>query len=86
MPDTEIAVFNHLAKQDRHFHKRGTEIYIVAEGTMVMEIEGSWVTLHAGDMIIVNPSSVHKVENASEFLCHVITVDCGGSGDKYTAE
>jgi hypothetical protein len=27
MADTEVAVFNQLASQDRHYHNRGTEIY-----------------------------------------------------------
>ena len=37
MKDTEVAVFTQNAKQNRHFHKQGTEIYDVIEGMMNIE-------------------------------------------------
>jgi quercetin dioxygenase-like cupin family protein len=82
--DTEVAVFTQTARQDRHYHKTGTEIYMVLEGTMVIEVEGEDYTLSAGDMIVVQPGATHEVKpEGTEFLCRVVTANCGGAADKY---
>lgn len=84
MQDTEIAVFNEIAKQDKHYHKKGTEIYMVLEGNMKIEVERKEYTLNQGDMIVVNPYTIHEVKNANtNFVCRVITVNCGGEKDKF---
>jgi quercetin dioxygenase-like cupin family protein len=82
--DTEIAVFNQNASQDKHYHKIGTEIYMVLEGNMIIDVAGKLYTLWPGDMIVVNPESVHEVKpEGTKFLCRVITTNCGGVADKY---
>jgi mannose-6-phosphate isomerase-like protein (cupin superfamily) len=60
--DTEIAVFNQNASQDKHYHKIGTEIYMVLEGRMIIDVAGKLYSLLPGDMIVVNPMSVHEVK------------------------
>ncbi len=86
MPNAEVAVFNQYAAQDRHFHKNATEIYMVLDGKMVIEVEGDNYFLSSGDMIVVNPNAVHEVKpKGTDFLCRVVTLDCGGSQDKYIA-
>ena len=86
MRDTEVAIFNNFASQDRHYHKLGTEIYIVIEGKMSIEIEDKVYTLQASDMVVVLPYSKHQVLNErSEFISRVICVNCLGSKDKYLA-
>lgn len=83
-PDIEVATFSQLAAQDKHHHKNGTEFYSVIEGTMIIEIEGQPCTLVAGDMIVVNPGTVHEVKpEGCEFICRVISANCGGISDKY---
>ena len=82
MADTEVGLFNQLALQKRHFHRKGTEIYTVLDGEMAIEVKGKKYKLKEGDMIVVNPSSVHEVKTETEFLCHVVTVNCGGAKDK----
>lgn len=85
-PSLEIAVFNQDARQDRHYHKLGTEIYEVLEGLMVIEVEGSLHSLSPGDIIVVNPGSAHEVRpGGCEFLCRVVTASSGGASDKYMA-
>lgn len=85
MPDTEIAVFNQHAQQTRHCHRVGTEIYMVIDGDMSIEVEGDIYRLSAGDMLIVSPGAYHQVQRDGQFLCRVITVNCGGAADKYPA-
>lgn len=84
VPDMELAFFNHIASQDCHYHKIATEIYMVAEGTMVIEVAETDYTLSSGDMIIVNPNTVHQVKSDGiEFICGVVSINCGGASDKY---
>lgn len=85
MKDTESAVFNENAKQDRHYHAKATEIYLVIEGCMHICVETDLYEIEAGDMIVVNPNAWHEVKpNGNNFLCRVITVNCQGVADKYT--
>ena len=87
MKDTEVAYFTQAAPQDRHFHKLATEMYMVIEGEMVIEVEGGLYRLLPGDMMIVNPCTVHEVRReGAGFLCRVVTANCGGAADKYTVE
>ncbi|MBI1929192.1 cupin domain-containing protein [Candidatus Poribacteria bacterium] len=84
MEKMEAAVFNQQASQDCHYHKEGTEIYMVIEGNMLIAVEGTDYVLSEGDMIVVNPEAVHQVKpEGTEFICRVITVNCGGASDKY---
>ena len=86
MADTEVAVFNQYAVQDRHYHKKGTELYMVMEGMMVIDVENVSYTLKRGDILVVNPYAVHEVKaEKSRFLSRVVTVRCGGAADKYLA-
>ena len=84
MADAEVAIFNQHAAQDRHYHKQGTEIYMVLDGNMVIDIQGDDYSLSSGDMIVVNPGTVHEVKpKGTEFLSRVVTLHCGGAEDKY---
>ena len=83
--DTELALFNQTAKQTRHRHRRGTEIYELLEGRMTIEVEGADYTLEPGDLIVVQPGAAHQIRREGEFLCRVITVNCGGMRDRFEA-
>lgn len=84
MKDTEMALFNQYASQDKHYHKIGTEIYMVLEGLMLIDIDNEEFQLQSGDLVVVNPNSIHEVKpGASEFICRVITLGCQGERDKY---
>ena len=84
MNNAEMAVFNHEADQDRHYHKESTEIYETIEGEVVLEVEGKTYHLRQGDALVVHPFSVHEVKKGdTPFLCRVVTLNCGGQKDKY---
>ena len=79
----ESAVFTQVAKQTRHRHMIGTEIYLLLRGRMSIEVEGVEYRMKEGDMIVVNPGSLHEVKREGEFLCRVVTANSGGQQDKY---
>jgi mannose-6-phosphate isomerase-like protein (cupin superfamily) len=80
--NTEIAVFTETTTQDRHFHKKATEIYLILEGEMAIEIENKRYSLVQGDSIIVMAKSVHEIFRETHFLAQVITVNTIGIEDK----
>ena len=78
----ESATFTQLAKQTRHCHEIGTEIYLLLQGKMTIEVEGIEYHMTEGDMIVVNPGSFHEVRREEDFLCRVVTANAGGPQDK----
>ena len=85
--DIELAMFTELNVQDRHYHKVASEFYTVLKGVMVIEVEDQAYTLSAGDTIVINPGTVHQIKPQDcEFICQVITANCGGITDKYIDE
>ena len=85
MSDTEVAVFTQTAKQTRHCHMVATEIYMLLEGKMTIEVEEVDYILSSGDMIIVKPGAYHEVKREGEFLCRVIAINCLGQRDRHDA-
>jgi quercetin dioxygenase-like cupin family protein len=82
--DFEMSIFNQAAKQDRHYHKLGTEIYLIVEGKMLIEVENKDYLLSLGDSIVVNPGSVHLVKPSQEnFIAYVFSFNCKGVEDKF---
>jgi mannose-6-phosphate isomerase-like protein (cupin superfamily) len=83
LPSTEMAVFNENAAQQRHYHQQATEIYVVAAGTMAIEIDGAVHQMQTGDAVIIGPGVAHEIKNQGlKFTSYVIGADCGGPGDK----
>lgn len=83
MRDTELAFFTERAKQTRHCHKIGTEIYTLLEGGMTIEVAGELYTLAPGDTLVVKPGAWHEVKRDSRFHCQVVTVNCAGIKDRH---
>ena len=79
----EMATFNEVTTQDRHYHKKGTEIFIVLEGEMEIDVDDEVFTLNEGDTLVVNPRAVHEILRKKSFLARVIKVNCGGPDDKF---
>jgi quercetin dioxygenase-like cupin family protein len=59
--------------REKHFHSQMYEIYLIAQGQSVAEVEGERITLKAGDVLVVEPGEVHTfVESSSNYLHFVI--------------
>jgi mannose-6-phosphate isomerase-like protein (cupin superfamily) len=86
-PGLEMAFFTENARQDRHWHEQGTEIYTVLEGRMKIEVDGDLLELECRDSIVVRPPAVHYIPpGQGPFLCQVVVPFCGGTADKFLAD
>lgn len=86
MDTSELAYFTNKAVQDRHYHKKATEIYTILDGSFTIDIDGSEFELVQGDTIVVPPNAIHKIDNSTQFVAQVVTVNCYGASDKYISE
>ena len=64
-----------------HVHAQMTEIYVVARGTSEIRVEQETITLHAGDLIIVEPGEAHTFLSNSPDYFHVVLHTPALSGD-----
>ncbi|HEX2958303.1 MAG TPA: hypothetical protein VHO70_15825 [Chitinispirillaceae bacterium] len=89
----EIATITEFCSQDRHLHKRATEIYTVLKGQLSMFINDKEIPeLGTGDEIVVLPGTIHQVRKPSRVLekndefdmvVRVHSICCYGEDDKY---
>ena len=64
-----------------HMHTQITEIYLVARGTSQIRVEQETITLHGGDMIIIEPGEAHTFLSNSPDYFHVVLHTPALSGD-----
>jgi mannose-6-phosphate isomerase-like protein (cupin superfamily) len=57
----------------RHYHARTEEIYVVLEGSGLMEVDGEERAVGPGDAILIPPRAWHEIQADSDgglrFLC-----------------
>ena len=78
--DGEAVVIETVVQPDgfvaaAHVHPSQTERFAVAEGTLVLKVDGKEKTLTPGDVAVVEPGQAHKFWNAGDepvrFVCEV---------------
>jgi len=78
--DGEAVVIETVVQPDgfvaaAHVHPSQTERFAVAEGTLVLKVDGQEKTLSPGDVAVVEPGQAHKFWNAGDepvrFVCEV---------------
>lgn len=65
-----------------HYHEQMTEIYLVAQGTSTILVDGKEVHLKQGDAIAVEPNEVHTFIESSEDYFHFVIQTPFVKGDK----
>lgn len=57
-----------------HYHERSENIYIVLEGTVVVEIEGTRHTFGPNDVAFIPPGVRHRAGNGGDTVARVIEI------------
>ena len=65
-----------------HYHEKMYEVYLVAQGTSRMLIDGRQVDLNQGDVIALEPNEVHTFLSSSEDYFHFVIHTPFVKGDK----
>lgn len=71
---------------ENHYHAQIYEIYLVARGTSVAQVDGREVHLRAGDMLVVEPNEVHTFTSSSDDYLHFVVQAPFVKGDKVLVE
>lgn len=57
---------------ESHFHRRMTEVYMVAQGTAEIRVEQETVELSQGDVIVIEPGEAHTFLSSSSDYFHFV--------------
>lgn len=74
-----------LAEPQRHLHTESTEVYLVFQGELVLEVADEQVTLRDHEVCTVGPMTPHRIINSSPQL-EAVVIRAPGSPDRVTVE
>jgi mannose-6-phosphate isomerase-like protein (cupin superfamily) len=69
-----------------HLHRRMTEIYFMARGTVEMRVETDTVVLAEDDVIVIEPGEAHTFLNSSSDHFHFVIQTPGLVGEEAQAD
>lgn len=69
--------------QEKHYHSKMYEIYMVGRGTTTIIVNNTQINLHEGDMFVVEPGETHTFLDSSKDYFHFIIQTPFVKGDKF---
>lgn len=57
---------------DQHYHRQLYEVYLVARGSSTIAVGETSMTLHAGDVIVIEPGEVHTFVKSTPDYFHFV--------------
>ncbi len=71
--DLPVAIgYANAGLDEPHAHTRITEIYIIARGTSQIRVEQETITLHTGELIVIEPGEAHTFLSSSPDYLHIV--------------
>jgi quercetin dioxygenase-like cupin family protein len=65
--------FANQGVNERHYHRELREVYLVAMGSSTIVVGDAPMTLHPGDVVVVEPGEVHSfVESTPDYFHFVL--------------
>lgn len=66
-----------------HYHEDMQEIFVLLRGTVTMQVGNETVTMNPGDTVIVEPTEIHQMSNASDGMAEYLVFGiASGKGGK----
>ena len=78
--------YANVGVDEPHLHTQITEVYLVARGTSVLQVEQNAITLSVGDIIVVEPGEAHTFLESSPDYFHFVIHMPGLAGEKARTE
>jgi len=85
-PSLPAIGFANWGIDERHFHRQLYEVYLVARGRSRAIVDGTPVTLNAGDVLVVEPGQVHTFVDSTADYFHFVLHCPPVRGDKVIVE
>jgi len=63
-----VALVEVRGEGEPHYHSRTEEIYFVVRGEGIVELDGRPVEVKEGDLIVIEPGTVHSVDGEMDLL------------------
>ena len=74
--------FANQGVDEPHLHRKMTEIYFMAQGSVEMRVEGTTVRLAPGDIIVIEPGEAHTFLMGSPDHFHFVIQTPGLFGEQ----
>jgi quercetin dioxygenase-like cupin family protein len=58
--------------KERHYHRKSYEVYLVVRGSSTIRVNQTTTTLHAGDVIVVEPGELHTFQDNTSNYFHFV--------------
>jgi len=72
-PSLPAIGFANQGIDERHYHRQLYEVYLVVKGSSTVVVNDTPITLHAGDVIVIEPGEAHIfVENTPDYFHFVL--------------
>ena len=85
--DLDISVgYANEGVDERHYHHKMSEIYLIARGNAVMQVDDRIVELEAGDAIIITPGETHTFLSSSPDYFHFVIQTPGLKAEEARAD
>lgn len=69
-----------------HYHAEMVELYLVAQGTSTIVVDGKEIPLRQGDVIAVEPHEIHTFTASSDDYFHFVVQTPFVAGDKVVVQ
>ena len=73
--NSEIPVpvgYANVGVSEAHYHEHMFEVYLVAQGSSIISVNGKELTLNQGDVLVVEPNEAHTFISCSEDYLHFV--------------
>jgi quercetin dioxygenase-like cupin family protein len=77
--------FANQGLNDQHYHRELYEVYLVARGSSTIVVDETSISLHTGDVIVVEPGEVHTFVKSTPDYFHFVLHCPPINGDKIIA-
>lgn len=61
MPEGFNIALAEISGDNKHYHKRATEIYLLLEGFSHLELDEKFYSFYPGDIAVIEPDTRHKI-------------------------
>ncbi len=67
-----------------HYHEDMQEIFVLLSGHVTMQVDDETIVMEPGDTVIIEPTEIHQMSNASDAMAEYLVFGIAGGKDGKT--